>query len=242
MWHAPEAKNSWSGRFQVSTGSAFSDRVRRVTVRCHFALMSVTDADSIRTRVSRLPDYMMPTIDRDRYPTLLAPLDTPGATGAFVPGDQAPSEELIGNAYLVPRLGEQWLYMIEAGGRLQFPGGKKEPGEHHRETLRREVLEELGAEIVDAFVVGHWLTHSKRERPFRPHLPHPVSAAVVYCGEVRLVGSPGNPVGAKETESVVAATLRNAVQALRAGDRHDLADLYLLASDLAASRPGTSTT
>lgn len=169
---------------------------------------------------------------RDRYPTLLTPLDTVGATGHFVVGAQTPPEELIGNGYLVPRVGAEWLYITERGGRPQLPGGKKEPGESHREALRREVLEELGAEIVSSQVIGHWLTRSKRQHPIHPHLPHPHSAAVVYCGEVRLVGAPTNPADTTLTESVVAAPLEAVVAAFQAAGRDDLADLYRLAGDL----------
>ena len=70
-----------------------------------------------------------------RYPKLFAPLDNPGATGRFVVSSDLPSEDLIGNSYVVPRVGSKWLYFVQSNGRLQFPGGKKEPGESHREAL-----------------------------------------------------------------------------------------------------------
>jgi 8-oxo-dGTP pyrophosphatase MutT (NUDIX family) len=170
----------------------------------------------------------------ERYRRLLAPLDSPGATGRFVIARELPPEGLIANAYIVPRVRSEWLYLIQSDGRLQLPGGKKELGESHREALDRELLEEAGAEILDTSLIGHWLLRSKRERAFRPHLSHPESAAVVFSGTVRLVAEPINPAGSGQTREVVVAPLTEVVAALRADRRDDLADLYLLASDLVA--------
>lgn len=93
----------------------------------------------------------------ERHRRLLAPLDSPGATGRFVIAPELPPEGLIANAYIVPRVRSEWLYLIQSDGRLQLPGGKKEPGESHREALDRELLEEAGAEIFDTSLIGHWL-------------------------------------------------------------------------------------
>jgi len=172
------------------------------------------------------------TTPADRYPNLLTPLDSPGASGRFIVSPELPEEADIGNVYLVPRMGEQWVYLVETGGKLQFPGGKKGPGESHRQALARELLEEAGAELIDANVVGHWWIHSKSGQPLAPHLPYPDSAGVVFCGQVQLVGLPTNPGGAGQTAEVVIGDLSDAVAAFRSHGRADLADLYQLAAEL----------
>jgi 8-oxo-dGTP pyrophosphatase MutT (NUDIX family) len=169
-----------------------------------------------------------------RFPHLMAPLDNRGATGRFVVSNELPDENLIGNAYLVPRVGQEFLYLVEEGGRLQLPGGKKEPGERHAEALSRELLDEAGVELVaHPTLVGHWRIQSKLAEPLRPHLPHPDSAGVVFSGQVRQVAAPSNPSGAGATREVAIAPLTDVLGAFRSNGRDDLADLYALAYELA---------
>lgn len=145
---------------------------------------------------------------------------------------ELPEEALIGNAYLVPRLGRDWVYITQEPGRADIPGGKKEPGELHHDALARELLEEAGAEVLDTSLVGYWLLESKLAHAPRPHLPHPHSAAVVLTGQVRLVGTPTNPAGSRRTKTVEVAPLSTVVDALNADGRADLAQLYVLVSTL----------
>jgi len=169
----------------------------------------------------------------ERYPTLLAPFENPAASGGFMVSTELPPEHLIANAYIVPRVDSQYLYIVQANGRLQFPGGKKEPGESHLDALDRELREEAGAEVLNAAPIGHWLLRSKRKEPLHPHLPHPDSAAVVYTGHVRIVAEPSNPASAVQTREVHVDSLSNVVAYFRSDDRDDLAELYLLAGELA---------
>jgi 8-oxo-dGTP diphosphatase len=168
------------------------------------------------------------------YPDLFRPLDNPGATGRFVGSDRLPREEWIANAYLVPRLGSSWLYFVEESGLLQLPGGEKQPRETHRETIERELLEAVGAQLESFRLIGHWLLRSKAAKPAKPHLPHPESFDVVACGHVQLVGSPARGAEGGQTLEVRVAPLHRVVASFVADGRRDVADLYRLASTLTA--------
>lgn len=170
-------------------------------------------------------------IAKEDYPTLFAPIDNARVRAQFVLLDALPPEELIGNVYVVPRVGDEWLYFIEVNGRYQVPGGKKEPGEEHLDTIRRELMEEAGAEMRDFQFLGAWHSHMKNEKPLLPHLPHPESYGLVGTGQVNVVGAPTNPEGAGHTREVHVAGLEEVIGAFRSNGRNDLADLYCLSSD-----------
>ena len=96
-------------------------------------------------------------------------------------------------------------------------------------ALRRELREELGAELVSFTLLGGWRCVSSAPQPYRPHLPHPESVRVVVVGEVRLVARPttldfGGPVKAVDTVLIAEARRR-----FEADGRPELADLYGLA-------------
>jgi len=170
----------------------------------------------------------------EKYPTLFAPIDNARVRAQFTLLEVMPPEDLIGNVYLVPRVKEDWLYLIEANGRYQFPGGKKDPGENHLETIRRELMEEAGARLHDFQIIGAWHSHMKDEKPLLPHLPHPESYALVGTSQVEVVGPPTNPEGAGQTLEVHIDELNNVVNTFQSNNRPDLADLYELTSDIIA--------
>lgn len=68
-----------------------------------------------------------------------------------------------------------------AAGHWEFPGGKPEAGETHEEALRREIREELGAEIS----VGQRLATGSFAQPSRKVTVH-FFAARLTGGEPRL--------------------------------------------------------
>ena len=72
---------------------------------------------------------------------------------------------------------------------------------------------------------------SQAEKPFRPHLPHPVAYRVVYLCEVSLIGPPQIPVvDGEQITAVKQCTLAEAMACFTSMDRGELAELYRFAA------------
>jgi hypothetical protein len=65
------------------------------------------------------------------------------------PGDAPPGQPHGANAFCVTADGEVVLISSD-GSRWGWPGGRPEPGESWQDTLRREMLEEACAVVMDA--------------------------------------------------------------------------------------------
>jgi hypothetical protein len=168
------------------------------------------------------------------YPDLFRPRHEPGATRLFIARDDLPPEELIANAYLVPRLGSSWLYFVEENGALQFPGGVKRPGETHRQAIERCLLGAVGARLESFRLIGRWTVRADSAKSAVHGSPPPDSCDVVGCGHVQLVGSPASGAEGGQTLEVRVAPLHRVVASFVADDQRDVADLYRLAAALSA--------
>jgi len=71
----------------------------------------------------------------------------------FVLLDQLPPENKISNINLVSRVGNEWLLLQHENGNWDIAGGTLEPGETYMQALKREMLEEAGAEILSFHVI-----------------------------------------------------------------------------------------
>ncbi len=167
----------------------------------------------------------------ERYPTLFCLVDNAKATGVFQLLDVAPPFELVGNAYMVPTVGDEYLYILQGDGEPQMPGGRLDPGEMPRQALKRELLEEAGARALEADLFGGWHLHLKTDGPEAPHLPHPECWSLVYAGAVERVAFPSNPAGSVQTIAVHVAPLDEVVAVFRTAGRQDLAELYWLVDE-----------
>jgi len=108
----------------------------------------------------------------------------------FEPGE--PPLGLLSNVNIVPFDQTGWLIVRQDIG-WGIVGGTLEPGETYQETLRRELIEEAGCELLNFKVFGALRMEFLTEKPYRPHLPFPISYRLLCVGEVRRKTSPTNP-------------------------------------------------
>lgn len=164
----------------------------------------------------------------DNVPALKKPIHWKQVSSQFKLGKDF-DEALVSNISMIPFIGSKCVVMQLDDGRWELPGGTMEPGESYFECLRREMLEELGAEISNFEVFGHFYCYSSAEEPYRPHIPHPNFIRLMGLGEVRIISEPLNPADGERVVSVEAVSIDDAVGRFESIGRFDIADLYRLA-------------
>ncbi|CAG7643262.1 NUDIX domain-containing protein [Paenibacillus allorhizosphaerae] len=168
-----------------------------------------------------------------KYPHLFQPHHWTNRISQFELFDAVPSESLISNVNMVPFQGDDCVVIRLENGQWEIPGGTLEPEEHYVTALRRELIEEAGARLVSPFIAfGAWKYHSTAEKPYKPHLPHPLFYRLVGYGNVEIVSAPTVPDGGEKVSAVEVMTLQEAKARFIETGRPDLAELYELASDL----------
>ncbi|WP_288086230.1 NUDIX hydrolase [Roseiflexus sp.] len=150
--------------------------------------------------------------------------------------ENAPPHHQIANVNIVPRIGNAWVTLRLKDGSWEMPGGTLEPAENYLDTVRRELMEEAGARLVSFQLIGAWHCFSLAAQSYRPHLPFPEYYRVVGMGEVEVVKSPENPPDGEEVVAVERVPLETAIARFVSSNRHDLAELYQLASNIEAAR------
>ncbi len=167
----------------------------------------------------------------ETYPALFGPLDWGVVhVAGFTHTTAIPDRSLIQSVNVVPFVGDRCIVVEVDNGSLTLPGGTREAGEWLLETAGRELMEEVGAEILGARPLGYWTCHSRRTEPWRAHLPHPNYLRLVIVADVRLVGSPTNPQDGEQISRVDLMALSDTVARFRRAGQPELADLYALAA------------
>lgn len=166
--------------------------------------------------------------DLGQFPTLSKNIDW-GSIKASFSLTNIVDDTLVSNVSIIPCVGERYVVFQIDSGMWELPGGTLEAGENYIKALRREVMEELGAELLTYHVFGQFNCESRAKKPYKPHIPHPYFHRIVGYGEVNLVGKPLNPEDGEKVVAVEIVDIEEAVNRFEEQNRKDIAELYKLA-------------
>ena len=153
---------------------------------------------------------------------------------------QVPPEPLVSRLHLIAVTDEGNVVVCRSDRGWRFlPGGTREPGETIQDLARRELLEESGAELLDA--PAHFASFTADlhgPAPDRPHLPHPRAHWAFSTARVRIAGAPTCPPDGEQVIEVLTLPAADAADYLRPrAPEH--ADLVLLAQAQGRIGPAT---
>lgn len=129
-------------------------------------------------------------------------------------------EELVSRLHLVAVTADSTIIVCRSEQGWRFlPGGTREPGESLDELARRELREEAGAVLQSdlRYFAAH-VADSQRDRPYRPHLPHPRAYWAYAVADVDIVDVPTNPIDGETVVEVLALPPAAAANYLEADD------------------------
>ncbi|UVI27495.1 NUDIX hydrolase [Paenibacillus spongiae] len=170
-------------------------------------------------------------VQLSEFPVLAGPMNWGVITSQFTL-EQVSNETLISNISMIPTVGDRYVMMKLDTGAWELAGGTLKPNEAYLDALRREIREELGADLKSYTIIGHFRCSSKADRPYLPHIPHPSFIRLVGYGEVTITGDPLNPPDGEKVVTVEVVTIHEAVRRFEQINRLDLAELYRLVHEI----------
>lgn len=151
---------------------------------------------------------MVPDDDRwaAAFPALFAPSYMDYADCRLRFTTEPVPEELVSRLHLVARTPAGHVIVCRSSQGWRFlPGGTREPGETLDTLARRELREEAGARLTGRVrLFASHVADSQRDRPYRPHLPHPRAYWGYGLTEAELVEPPTNPRDGEQVVEVLA--------------------------------------
>lgn len=134
-------------------------------------------------------------INLNDYPALAVPHHYPWAPMyvQFKLLSAEVDDAMIANVCVVSFVGAQVVLTHMDTNHWNHAGGTRKPGEAIIETARRELMAAAGAELLSFHPFGLFESRSLADKPYRPHIPHPVRFGLIGYGDVAVTGRPTNP-------------------------------------------------
>ncbi|MFC5184969.1 NUDIX hydrolase [Actinomadura harenae] len=148
--------------------------------------------------------------------------------------DTIPTREVVSNVHVVPFVGSRVVLLHARESGWGPSGGTVQDGEPIDSCVRRELAEEIGAEVRRYELFGQWNSFTTAATAYRPWLPHPRFSIALGWADV-LITSSSQDDGGVEMESiteVVIMPVQGAVRRLADHGEHHLAALYQLAYEV----------
>jgi len=170
----------------------------------------------------------MSSLNAEQFPALTTSIHWGIVEAEFRLNDIV-DEKLVSNISIIPFVGDQCVVFQLDNGDWELPGGTLEAGEPYMDGLKRELMEELGAEMRSYQIFGQFYCTSSSLEPYRPHIPHPHFVRIIGYGDVELVADPLNPEDGEQVVAVEVVEIDEAIRRFRAQNRYDIAEMYQLA-------------
>ncbi|WP_199621363.1 NUDIX domain-containing protein [Paenibacillus alkalitolerans] len=172
----------------------------------------------------------MSALIQNDFPILSRYIEWGVVKAKFKLSNEMQDYRLVSNVSIIPFIGDKCVMIKLDDGRWELIGGTLEPKEDWKSAVKRELMEEAGAELLNFTVFGHFKCVSSASMPYRSHIPHPNFIRYVGYGDVKIIGEPLNPHDGEKVIDVEVVSIDDAVNRFNEINRDDIAELYKLAN------------